>query len=184
VIIADIEYQNCLASTGPTGARTSQRREKVMIMTILNRVSRASFRSQVLHYLALTGLLALAGLLALGTGAQAQTPLNEETHINNSLISAGVGNEIRQNCGSISARYFTVYRKTRNLEKYALSLGFSSAEIDAFLKSKTEQARVRKAVYVYLAANGVVKGDEAGYCALGKTEIANGSLTGQLLWAR
>jgi len=129
----------------------------------------------------------VASVLATGIGAapaSEMTPLREEEHINNSLIAAGIGEMIRRNCGSISPRWFVVYRKTKALEKYALNLGYSEAEIEAFLEDENERDRVRKAVNDYLVANGVRKGEEATYCALGRKEIAARTLTGQLLWSR
>ena len=132
---------------------------------------------------AFVGASALTLAFSIGAAALAMKPLNQEKHINDSLISAGIGELIRRNCSSISPRYFVFYRKSKELERYALNLGYSKTEIRAFLDNKAEQDRVRKAAKDYLAANGVVKGDEATYCALGLAEIENGSLTGQLLRA-
>ena len=119
-----------------------------------------------------------------GSAALAATPLNEEKHINMSLTAAAIGDLIRRNCSSISPRYFVVFRKTKALERYALDLGYTKAEIRAFLDNQTERNRVRTAAEKYLSDHGVVKGEESTYCSAGRAEIANKTLTGQLLRSR
>ena len=129
----------------------------------------------------------LATVLAVamaGSTASARPALNEEQHINDSLVSAAVGELIRRKCSTISVNYFVALGKAHALKRYALGLGYSRPEIEAFLEDKDEQKRVRRSANSYLKTNGVVKGNEATYCTLGRTEIANRSLTGQLIWAR
>ena len=167
---AVIAYQSKHTDFAAIGPQVSVVVKKVKPMIALTRTTKS--------------LILAAALLLPASYAAALTPLNEEQHINHSLISAGVGDLIRRNCSSISARIFVVFRKTNDLERYALDLGYTKAEISAFLDSKVEQARVRKATNDYLASNGVVKGSEATYCALGRAEIAKKSLTGQLLRSR
>ncbi len=121
-------------------------------------------------------------LLATTLPALALTPLNQEEHINNSLISAGIADEIRKNCSTVNARMFRALKKAKDLENYARDKGYSEPEVKAFLKSKTERKRVKQAIDDYLAENSVVKGNEATYCSLGRAEITKGSLIGQLLW--
>jgi len=119
---------------------------------------------------------------ALAAVAQAMTPLNQENHINDTLISAGIADQIRKNCASVNARMLRVLRRTKQLEQYARDAGYTEPAVRAFLNSKVEQQRVQAAVDSYLAENGVVRGNEATYCSLGRAEIANDSLIGQLLW--
>ncbi|WP_420863077.1 DUF5333 domain-containing protein [Algirhabdus cladophorae] len=114
----------------------------------------------------------------------AATPLNQDTHIKNSLLAAAVGDEIRKNCDAISARMLVVFSKTKALERYALDQGHSEDDIKAFLKDKTERKRMEALRDAYLKNGGVTKGDSASYCALGQKEIAADSLTGQLLRSR
>ena len=133
-----------------------------------------------------TGTLAAAvfAVSVSASSALAVSPLNEEKHINGSLIAAAIGELIRRNCSTISPRYFVVFRKVKALERYAKSLGYTDAQIDAFLDDPDEKKRVRTAAETYLEKQGVVKGDEATYCAAGRKEIAERSLTGQLLRSR
>ena len=134
--------------------------------------------SQLVFGLSLT--LALSGISA---PMRAATSLAEDQHITHSLMSAAVGDVIRKNCPSISARIFVAFSKVKELERYALGLGFSKAEIDAFISSKSERKRIRQATEDYLQKNGVVEGKKETYCSLGRAEIADGSLIGQLLWS-
>ena len=129
-------------------------------------------------------LALIAGILALGAttaSAQAAVPLNEEPHINNSLMAVAVGNAIRKTCPSISARMLVALSKGRELQNYALEKGYSKDEMEAFLDNKTEKARVKALAADYMAANGVVDGDVESYCTLGRAEIAKDSLIGSLL---
>jgi Family of unknown function (DUF5333) len=113
--------------------------------------------------------------------ASAQVALSEEPHINEQLMAAAVGDVIRNTCPTISARMVTVYFKVKELEKYARNAGYEEAEVKAFLKDKTEKARINGLAADYMAANGVVEGDVATYCALGEAEISKDSLIGSLL---
>lgn len=126
---------------------------------------------------------ALLGLLVISASAAAPTPLSQEEHINNTLISAGIADQIRKNCSSVNARFLRVLTKAKALEQYARDLGYTEPEVRAFLKSPVERARVKGEIETFLAENGVVQGKEATYCSLGRAEIAKGSLVGQLLWA-
>ena len=126
----------------------------------------------------------VAGVLAFistTATAQAAVPLNEEPHINNSLMAVAVGNAIRKTCPSISARMLVALSKGRELQNYALEKGYSKDEMEAFLDNKTEKARVKALAADYMAANGVVDGDVESYCTLGRAEIAKDSLIGSLL---
>jgi hypothetical protein len=123
-----------------------------------------------LRLIALAATLGLAALPAL-----ALTPLNQEKHVNDTLISAGIADQIRKNCSSVNARMLRALSRAKKL-------GYSETEVKAFLRSPTEKKRVKDAINNYLAENGVVKGDEAAYCSLGRAEIAKRSLVGQLLW--
>jgi len=129
-------------------------------------------------------MTALVATSLMTSVATARIALSEDAHINNSLLAAAVGDEIRKNCDDISARMLTVFTKGKALEKYALNLGYTEDEIKAFLESKTERKRMKALRDAYLKNGGVVKGDSATYCILGQKEIAADSLTGQLLRSR
>jgi len=126
-------------------------------------------------------ILAVFGVAA---GASALTPLREETHINQSLMAGVVGDEIRKNCPTISARMFVAWQKLEALKIYALDKGYDRDEVRAFIKDPVEKARVKAMAEDYMAARGVTPGDPASYCALGEAEIARKSLIGVMLRAK
>ncbi len=123
---------------------------------------------------------ALMSLSAVAS-AEAKVPLPEEQHINEQLIAAAEGDLIRNNCPAISARMFVVFDKMLALKSYAEGKGYTEAEVKLFLKDKVQKARVKAAAVAYLASAGAVEGDGASYCAVGRAEIAKGTLLGSLL---
>lgn len=127
-----------------------------------------------------------AALLALSFSAPAQAlpPLAENDRVVGEFFAVAVGDAIRKNCGSISARIFYVLRRANQLEDYALSLGYTDADIDEMRKNPANKARLRRMRDAYLAENNVVAGDEASYCRLGEREIDNGTFIGSLLRKR
>jgi hypothetical protein len=130
--------------------------------------------------MAMKKLMIFALALGLATPALALPPLSENTYINDRLIQARVADRIRKECGSIAARFAYAYSQARALKRYALDQGYSEAEIEAFLDSKADKDRVKAAAEAYLLANGAT--DEAGFCALGRAEIAAGSVAGSLIY--
>jgi Family of unknown function (DUF5333) len=126
----------------------------------------------------------VAGAWVIGTTlatAQPAMPLADEPHINEQLIAAAVGDVIRKTCPSISARMVTVYFKAKELEDYARDAGYREDEVKAFLKDKSEKARIKAMALEYMVANGVVEGDVDSYCTLGNSEIRKDSPIGVLL---
>ncbi|MBP9950693.1 MAG: DUF5333 domain-containing protein [Cypionkella sp.] len=124
--------------------------------------------------------LTLIAMLA-ATPALALEPLNTEKHINDSLVAGRVGDVIRSTCPSISAKMFVVLQKLNDLESYARDKGYKEADVKAFLKDKTEKARIKGLAAAYLKAAGAVEGDAESYCKVGRDEIAKGTLAGTLL---
>ena len=60
-------------------------------------------------------------------------------------------------------------------------MGYSEAEIDAYIASDVEKERQRDIRDAYMAARGVDKDVPETYCALGKAEIEKGGQIGALL---
>jgi hypothetical protein len=129
-------------------------------------------------------ILVLTVVIAMATAALALPPLSENEYINDRLIQARVADRIRKECDSINARFAYAYSQARALKQYALDQGYTEAEIEAFLDSRADKDRVKAAAEAYLAANGVVAGDAASFCALGIKEIAAGSVAGSLIYER
>lgn len=129
-------------------------------------------------------LSAFLAIAALASPAAALEPLSEERYINDRLIAARIADRIRRECPTLGARIIYAYQQARALERYALDKGYSRAEVDAFLDSKTERRRIYAVAEDYMARNGVTKGDPQSYCRLGMQEIANRTVTGSLLVAK
>jgi hypothetical protein len=126
-------------------------------------------------------LKSLTLLALMASPALAQTPLNQEAHINASLVAGQVGDTIRKTCPSISAKMFTVLGKLNDLEDYARDKGYTEAEVKAYLKDKVEKTRIKGLAKDYLKAAGAVEGDVESYCVVGRAEIAKDTLAGSLL---
>ena len=132
----------------------------------------------------LTLSAALFGLTLAALPVSAQAGLAQERDINDGLLAVGLADEIRKNCDSISGRVFKALGYMSDLEDLALARGYSKAEIDAYVKSDVEKAKMRAVGEEYLAANGVDRVNPQTFCDLGRAEIAKGSLIGQFLRAR
>lgn len=128
--------------------------------------------------------LVVAASVCLSGTAMAKTPLREVAEVDDGLFVVAVANEIRKQCNSISARMFRAYSYMNGLERRARNLGYSQTEIDAYVKSPEEKARMRARGEAYLKANGVSYADPETFCTLGRTEIAKGTQIGQLLRAK
>lgn len=124
------------------------------------------------------------GILLAAVEARALTALADNGYINERLVAAQIGDLIRKTCPDIGARMFYALNEARKLKGYALKQGYSEDQIEDFINSKAEKARVRALADSYMAANGVVKGDVDSYCALGRAEIARGSIAGSLIYEK
>ena len=121
---------------------------------------------------------------ALAAPAAAQEPLAQEKYVNDRLIAARVADRVRRECPSINARIVYAWSQARALKRYAENKGYSSSEIDAFLDSKQDKARIYAAAEDYLTRNGARKGDAESFCRIGRNEIASKSVAGSLLVAK
>lgn len=124
------------------------------------------------------GVFALVAAMALGaSGASARTALQDDATIENGLVLVAVGKMMRDQCPDISPRYIKAFAFAKSLESRAKSLGYSSAEIDAYLKSKSDKKRVKAKARDWIAS----RGDDV--CEVGRAEIAGGTTLGALLRA-
>ncbi|MDY6858278.1 MAG: DUF5333 domain-containing protein [Pseudomonadota bacterium] len=127
---------------------------------------------------------ALALCLTAATGAAGANSLRDHKEINNGLTVIAVGDLIRTNCSTISARMVSAYFFARSLEAKAKAAGFSDDEIEAFVEDKAEKARVMSAARRYLVARGVDLDVPDSYCQAGYYEIERNSQIGVLLKAK
>lgn len=131
-----------------------------------------------------TAAAALALTLVAATPAAALEPLSQERYINDRLISARVADRIRRTCDSLDGRIIYAYSQARALKRYAQQKGYSEAEIEAFLDSEADRARIYAAAEDYLARQGAREGDRESFCRVGRAEIEARSIIGSLLVAR
>ncbi|WP_425049901.1 DUF5333 domain-containing protein [Psychromarinibacter sp. S121] len=127
--------------------------------------------------------LAAVLVTASAGAAMALPPLEDDPRVVREFFAAAVGDEIRNNCPSISARMLRVVVRAKELESYALKLGYSQDDITQMRKSPEAKAKLEAMRDNYLAKNGVTPGDAASYCRLGMAEIEKNTLTGYLLRA-
>jgi hypothetical protein len=131
----------------------------------------------------MTKTILVATLIAMlaASPVLARDALNQNKHITESLVAGKAADTIRNTCSSISAKMFTALSKLSDLEDYARAQGYTEAEVKAFLKDKSEKARIKALANAYLKAAGAVEGDEESYCTAGRNEIAKDTLAGSLL---
>ncbi|MFY0690944.1 MAG: DUF5333 domain-containing protein [Paracoccaceae bacterium] len=136
----------------------------------------------------LPALLAAGFLAAVSaggvSGASARVPLQDDPTIENGLVIVAIGDAIRDNCGAISPKFFRAYRFARRLYNRARKLGYDHDEIEAYLDSNPDKARVKGKARAYLETRGVVADDPETYCTAGLAEIESKSQIGVLLKAK
>lgn len=118
---------------------------------------------------------------ALAAPAAAREPISSVRYITDRLIAARIADRIRTECPTLDGRIVYAFQQARALERHALGLGYSKAEVQAYIKDKAEKKRLFAIAEDYMARNGVTKGDAESYCRLGRQEIAKGTVTGSLL---
>lgn len=127
--------------------------------------------------------LILAAMLTAPAAASPLPPLEENARVKSEFLSAAVGDEIRKNCPSISARTFRALGRVNELQNYALGLGYTKADIKAMRENPAAKAKLKAMRDAYMTKHGVREGDSDSYCRLGRQEIEKNSLTGWLLRA-
>lgn len=132
-----------------------------------------------------TPILVTAAAMSLAMFAgnlSAQSALRDVAEIREGLIVVGSAYELSEKCGSISARTIRGAIYLNALRNRAIALGFTQAQVDAYTDDNVEKARLEGIARARLAEKGVVPGQEATYCAVGRAEIAAGSAIGRLLY--
>lgn len=126
----------------------------------------------------LAGIFILTGIV---TAVSALPPLQEDERVRREFLAAAIGDEIRKNCPSISARMLRFASRATQLQSYALDLGYSEEDISAMRQDPAAREELRRLRDAYLQRNGVVAGQADTYCRLGRQEIEKNTLTGWLL---
>ena len=140
------------------------------------------------HILGLTTALLVIGTAMASTAttqAQVNDTLRNTPEIYNGLFTAALIKHVVDTCPAVDppgrmsrVRYFlSLYNRARNL-------GFSRAQIEAFVEDKQEQARLRGIVEAHLQRAGVNPNNEAEVCAYAQAQIAERSALGRQLRER
>ncbi|SDE00923.1 DUF5333 domain-containing protein [Limimaricola pyoseonensis] len=115
-------------------------------------------------------------------GATAALPaLRDNQKIRDGLISTAIAYEIGRKCDSLDARWLTGIGFLNSLRSHALDLGYSRAQISAFIDDDAEKDILEAEARALLEAKGGVEGQWETYCEVGRREIAAGSRIGTLL---
>ena len=120
-------------------------------------------------------------VVAFSGSLSAKPALKDVDHVREGIIATGMAYEISEKCGRISPRYFRAIGFLNSLRSHARNLGYSEAEIEAYIDDSNEKNRLEAVARDRLATRGVVVGSEETYCAVGRAEIQAGSAVGRLL---
>lgn len=120
-------------------------------------------------------------LVLFSAPAVAQVPLAQQTEISEGLIAAAIAYEIGDKCDGIDARLLRGVAFLNGLRSRAEQLGYSDAEIEAYMDDRDEKRRLEAEARARLAGMGAVAGEWDTYCAVGRAEMAAGTQIGRLL---
>lgn len=110
-----------------------------------------------------------------------QSGLEQDPTVRQGFYAIGLADEIRRSCPNISPRLVRAYSFLKSLETYARDAGYSQADIDALTDNDAAKDALREQIRADLADRGATEGDAAGFCAVGREEIARGTQAGRLL---
>ncbi len=130
------------------------------------------------------GALAMLILASSLNGAVAATDykvLREDQRVHEELLAASLAYLINRYCPELKIRRLKVTAQALSLRSYAKTLGYTGAEVDAFVKNDDERDRMRAIATALLVEKGVVVGDAASYCTVGRAEIEADTETGGML---
>lgn len=128
--------------------------------------------------------LTLAFCVTVSSAAAANPPLRDVAYVDDGLFHVAVADVIRKGCGDIDPRIFKAISVLRDLKNHASSLGYSDAEIDAFVDSDVEKDRMRARGAKLFKSRGVNPEIPDDLCRMGREEIAQKSAIGVLLRAK
>lgn len=97
------------------------------------------------------------------------------------LINAGMAIELDDNCGDVKVRLIRGLNFLQGLKNHLSDLGYSNAEIDAYIDNRAEKDRLEVIARGRLAELGVVVGQPATYCSVARAQVNQGTQIGQLL---
>ncbi|SEK70467.1 DUF5333 domain-containing protein [Pacificibacter marinus] len=128
--------------------------------------------------------LLLVPLSGIAASAAIAKDLRDEPTIDRPMFAVALAIEISDKCTSIDARKLKGLNVLWGLKTKASKLGYSDAEIKAYVESDAEKSRMRRLGEIYVKSKGLNPTSGVDLCTLGQQEIAVNSLTGSLLRSR
>lgn len=128
----------------------------------------------------LVSAIALACVITV-SAASAQTALKDVAYVRDGIVHVGMAYELSERCDGLRARLFRGLGFLQSLKRHASDLGYSDEEIDDYVNDRDEKKRLEAIARTQLIALGVVEGEEASYCAVGRAQIAANTRVGWLL---
>lgn len=138
----------------------------------------------MIRLLTLLAILAVPAAAQSVTQAQVNQTLREHPQISAGLFTVALATAIRDICPSIDGRFFRGLSFLNGLQDQAMALGFTRAQIRAFVEDEAEVARMYDRVRAHAAGRGATEDEPETVCVLGRAEIAANSDVGRLLRQR
>ncbi len=113
--------------------------------------------------------------------AVAKPALRDVPEIDDALMAVAIADEIRKSCDDIHARMIRALTTLNRLKSLARDKGYSKEEVEKYVTSKAEKARMREKAEAFLVAQGVSVSQTSSLCTFGKQQIAAQSDIGRLL---
>lgn len=120
-------------------------------------------------------------IMASPAAAKAKVALKDDPTIEQGLVTVAIGKLLYRGCDDITPRRLKAIGFASSLNKRAKSLGYSGAEIDAYLDSDKDKNRVKAKARKYLASKGADLKDSSSICAVGRAEIQQETMVGRYL---
>lgn len=134
--------------------------------------------------MAISILVIATGLLTAAGSARADRfdALRGDERLHNGLLAVTIGRHIERTCPTIERRDLAANAFLLGLASHAMGLGYSRAEVTAYVEDDAEQERYIALARRYFAERGVTSDEDSdGACRVGRDEIAAGSPIGRLL---
>ena len=127
------------------------------------------------------GMVLMIGTTFGAGSLSAQSALKDEAQVRDGIIAVGMAYELSEQCDDVSARLFRGLGYLQSLKGTARDLGYSDAQIDAYIDDDAEKDRLEGIARAQLVSLGVVEGDAATYCSVARAQMDANTRVGWLL---
>lgn len=125
-------------------------------------------------------VLPLALAAAAPLTAQALPPLLSQESIVAPLVEARAADVVRKGCGSYKVNMVRAWKEARALQAQARQMGYSQAQIDAFIEDRQAKDAVKGRANALLASLGA-DGSQASLCAAGDRLVRQSAVAAKLI---